>query len=166
VLRRGQRAQRGLASSSLQRSGSTTARAGNHRFRLLSALRAHTKAPHKMCFHRETLRALNRPKAARTDYEASTAGLGAPSAARGPPSSAPRRRRPAAPRGLHRGSWAGRASLTAWPCACSAVCQEPRPSLRPPPHLAGPPGAAARPPGPRRAPATWHSKIKLGARNI
>ena len=43
-----------------------SARAGNRRFRLLSALRAHTKVPYKIEFHRETLRALNRPKAAQT----------------------------------------------------------------------------------------------------
>ena len=44
-----------------------TARAGNRRFRRLSALRAHTKkVPCKMDFHRETLRALNRPKSTRT----------------------------------------------------------------------------------------------------
>ena len=35
--------------------------------RPLSALRAHTKPPYKMDFHRETPRALNRPKAARTE---------------------------------------------------------------------------------------------------
>jgi hypothetical protein len=40
--------------------------AGNRRFRCLSALRAHTKAPYKMDFHRKTRRALNRPEAART----------------------------------------------------------------------------------------------------
>jgi hypothetical protein len=45
---------------------SLTARAGNRRFRRLSALRAHTKAPYEMDVHRETLRALNRPWAART----------------------------------------------------------------------------------------------------
>jgi hypothetical protein len=33
-----------------------TARAGNRRFGRLSALRAHTKAPYKMYFHRKTLR--------------------------------------------------------------------------------------------------------------
>jgi hypothetical protein len=38
----------------------------NRRFWHLSALRAHTKAPYKMYFHRKTLRALNRPKAVRT----------------------------------------------------------------------------------------------------
>jgi hypothetical protein len=42
-------------------------RAGNRRLRLLSALRAHTKVPYKMNFHRETRMALNRPWAARTD---------------------------------------------------------------------------------------------------
>ena len=44
-----------------------TARAGNRRFRLLSALRAHTKAPYKTDLHRKTLMALNRPGTARTD---------------------------------------------------------------------------------------------------
>jgi hypothetical protein len=43
-----------------------SARAGNRRFRLLSALCAYTKAPYKMDSYRKTLRALNRPKAART----------------------------------------------------------------------------------------------------
>jgi hypothetical protein len=43
-----------------------TARAGNRHFGPLSTLRAHTKAPYKMDFHRKTLRALNRPEAART----------------------------------------------------------------------------------------------------
>ena len=47
-----------------------TARAGNRRFWQLSALRAHTKAPYKIDFHRKTLRALNRPKAARTVHVA------------------------------------------------------------------------------------------------
>ena len=47
-------------------SANLTARAGSHRFRPLGALRAHTKAPYRMDFHREMLRALNRPKAART----------------------------------------------------------------------------------------------------
>jgi hypothetical protein len=46
-----------------------TARAGNCRFGPLSALRAHTKAPYKMGFHRKTLRALNRPEAARTVHQ-------------------------------------------------------------------------------------------------
>jgi hypothetical protein len=40
--------------------------AGTRRFRLLSDLRTHTKAPYKMDYHRETLRALSRPRAART----------------------------------------------------------------------------------------------------
>ena len=40
-----------------------TARAKNRRFWLLSALRAHTKAPHKIDLHKKTLRALNRPEA-------------------------------------------------------------------------------------------------------
>jgi hypothetical protein len=44
----------------------TPARAGNRRFRLLSALRTHTKAPYKMDLNKKTLRALNRPWAART----------------------------------------------------------------------------------------------------
>ncbi len=48
------------------RHGALPARAGNRRFRSLSALRAHTKAPYKMDFHRKTLRALNRPGRART----------------------------------------------------------------------------------------------------
>ena len=43
-----------------------TARAGNRRFGRLSALHAHTKAPYRMDFHSKPLRALNRPKAART----------------------------------------------------------------------------------------------------
>jgi hypothetical protein len=37
------------------------ARAGNRRFELLSALRAHTKVPYNPDLHRKTLRALNRP---------------------------------------------------------------------------------------------------------
>ena len=40
----------------------STARAGNRRFWLLSALRAHTKAPYKIDFHRKTRTALNRPR--------------------------------------------------------------------------------------------------------
>ena len=44
-----------------------TARAGNRRFRRLSALRAHTESPYRMDFHRGARRALNRPKAARTE---------------------------------------------------------------------------------------------------
>ena len=46
---------------------SMTARAGNRRLWCLSALRAHTKAPYKTDLHRKTLRALNRPKAARAE---------------------------------------------------------------------------------------------------
>jgi hypothetical protein len=46
--------------------GSSAARAGNRRSRLLSALRTHTKVPYKIDLHRKTLRALNRPRAART----------------------------------------------------------------------------------------------------
>ena len=42
------------------------ARAGNHRFGLLSALRAHTKAPYKPDLLWETRRALNCPGRART----------------------------------------------------------------------------------------------------
>ena len=38
-----------------------SARAGNRRFCLLNALRAHEKAPHKSDLLWETLRALNRP---------------------------------------------------------------------------------------------------------
>jgi hypothetical protein len=45
---------------------SGSARAGNRRFWLLSALRAHTKAPYKTDLHRKTLMALKRPRAART----------------------------------------------------------------------------------------------------
>jgi hypothetical protein len=37
------------------------ARAGNRRFWLLSALRAHTKMPYKTDLYRKTLRALKRP---------------------------------------------------------------------------------------------------------
>ena len=48
--------------------------AGNRRFWLLSALRAHTKAPYKTDFHRKMLRALNRPKAARTAPRGSASG--------------------------------------------------------------------------------------------
>ena len=44
-----------------QRLGGVTARAGNRRFRPLSALRAHTKTPYKNDLHRKKLRALNRP---------------------------------------------------------------------------------------------------------
>ena len=39
----------------------TSARAGNRRFLLLSALRAHTKAPYKNDLHGKTLTALKRP---------------------------------------------------------------------------------------------------------
>ena len=46
-----------------------TARAGNRRFRLLSTLRAHTKAPYSTDFHRKVLMALNRPGTARTVCE-------------------------------------------------------------------------------------------------
>jgi hypothetical protein len=42
--------------SATRRSTVLTARAGNRRFKCLSALRAHTKAPYKMDFHRKTLR--------------------------------------------------------------------------------------------------------------
>jgi hypothetical protein len=45
----------------LERISRVTARAGNRRFGLLSALRPHTKAPYKMDFHRETLRLRYRP---------------------------------------------------------------------------------------------------------
>ena len=52
----------------LVRSRSTTlpAGAGSRCFSLLSALRAHTEAPYKTDFLWKTLRALNRPWAART----------------------------------------------------------------------------------------------------
>jgi hypothetical protein len=42
-----------------------SARAGNRRFWLLSALRAHTKPPYRTGLHRKTLRVLNRPGRAR-----------------------------------------------------------------------------------------------------
>ena len=42
------------------------ARVENHRFWRLSALRAHTKSPYKMDFHRKMQRALNRPGTAWT----------------------------------------------------------------------------------------------------
>ena len=45
---------------------SATARAGNRHFRLLSALRAHTKAPYKMDSHTKTRMARKSPWAART----------------------------------------------------------------------------------------------------
>ena len=48
------------------RSGTLPARAGNHRFWLLSTPRAHTKAPYKSDLLRETLRSLKRPGRART----------------------------------------------------------------------------------------------------
>jgi hypothetical protein len=44
-----------------------TARAGNRRFGPLSAVRAHTNVPYRIDFHKKTLRALNRPWAARAD---------------------------------------------------------------------------------------------------
>ena len=44
-----------------------TARAGNRRFRRLSARRAHTKAPKKIDLPWETLRARERPGRARTE---------------------------------------------------------------------------------------------------
>jgi hypothetical protein len=43
-----------------------SARAGNRRFRRLSDLRAHTKAPYKTDLHRKTLMVLNPPGTART----------------------------------------------------------------------------------------------------
>ena len=58
-----------LATADFQQAVRVPARAGNRRFCCLSALRAHTKTPYKMDFHRETLMALNRPGAARTDVE-------------------------------------------------------------------------------------------------
>jgi hypothetical protein len=54
-----ERDQRGLPHALEDRA--VPARAGNRRFWWLSALRAQTKAPYKMDFHRETLRAHNRP---------------------------------------------------------------------------------------------------------
>ena len=50
-----------MRSSGESRTIVMTARAGDRRFRCLSALRAHTKTPDKTDLHRETLRALNRP---------------------------------------------------------------------------------------------------------
>jgi hypothetical protein len=44
-----------------------SARAGNHHFCLLSALRTHAKAQYKSNLLWETLRALNRPGRARTE---------------------------------------------------------------------------------------------------
>jgi hypothetical protein len=55
-----------LATADFQQAVRVPARAGNRRFCCLSALRAHTKTPYKMDFHRETLRALDRLEAART----------------------------------------------------------------------------------------------------
>jgi hypothetical protein len=71
VLVRGRRARSRPAASdaggaSAPKRSACTARAGNRRFRCLHALRAHTKGPYEMDFRRQTLRALNRPKAART----------------------------------------------------------------------------------------------------
>jgi hypothetical protein len=62
----GQTRVRVLAKAASRSRVCTTARAGNRRFWLLSALRAHTKAPYKTDLHRKTLMALNRPGAART----------------------------------------------------------------------------------------------------
>jgi hypothetical protein len=63
------------------------ARAGDRRFRRLSALRAHTKAPYKTDLHRRTLRALNRPGTART---AARRGAARPRARSGSRSASPR----------------------------------------------------------------------------
>jgi hypothetical protein len=57
-------------SGDLRGGAASPAWVGNRRFRCLSALRAHTKTPYKMDFYRKTLRALNRPKAARTGAQA------------------------------------------------------------------------------------------------
>ena len=58
-----------------------TARAGNRRFRLLSSLRAHTKAPCKMDFHTKTRSAIHRPGAARTvAFERASGPIGVPAA--------------------------------------------------------------------------------------
>ena len=54
------------------------ARAGDRRFWLLSALRAHTKAPYKTDLHRETLMALNRPGTARTVGRTVALGIAPP----------------------------------------------------------------------------------------
>ena len=51
------------------RSRCLSARAGNRRKGRLSTLRAHTKAPYKTYFYRKTLRALNRPRRARTVHQ-------------------------------------------------------------------------------------------------
>ena len=56
------------AAAQLQRPAAT-ARAGNRRFGRLSALRTHTKAPHKTDLHRKTLMALNRPRTAQTEAQ-------------------------------------------------------------------------------------------------
>ena len=50
--------------------GSHTARAGNRRIWLLSALHVHTKPPYKTDLHKKTLRLLNRPGRVRTAREA------------------------------------------------------------------------------------------------
>ena len=55
----------------LARLRGVAARAENRRFGCLSALHAHTKAPHKTDLHRKTLTALNRPGTARTAANAS-----------------------------------------------------------------------------------------------
>jgi hypothetical protein len=47
--------------------------AGNRGFALLSAMRTHTNAPHKIDLLRETLRALKRPERARTESGAAAA---------------------------------------------------------------------------------------------
>ena len=60
----------------------TTVQARGNRMRL-SALRAHPKAPSKMDFHRKTLRALNRPWAARTVPQCSCSGSKAARASAG-----------------------------------------------------------------------------------
>jgi hypothetical protein len=55
--------------AAISANSSGSARAGSRHFSPLSALRAHTKAPYKMDFHKKkqkTLRALNCPKAAQT----------------------------------------------------------------------------------------------------
>jgi hypothetical protein len=54
-------APRGLFFTSIFLMSRSPARAGKRRFRLSSALRAHTKAPHKTDLHRKTLVALSRP---------------------------------------------------------------------------------------------------------
>ena len=52
-----------VASTVVRKTASSSARAGNRRFRLLSALRAHTKAPYKTDLPRKTLMVGNRPGA-------------------------------------------------------------------------------------------------------